>query len=206
MYIPQDNQMKDQDRILAFMQRFSFATLITAKDNMPVATHLPFLVKEEEGKLWLYSHCALQNEQWQDIETAPVLVIFSEPHAYISPSYYEKEVNVPTWNYLSIHAYGKGQLIKEPGAVIELLEATIDNYEAGYREQWKRLPEKYINALCGELVAFKIEITDLQAKEKLSQNKMRKEQANIIAGLGKSTDHNERIIADYMQENMDRTP
>ncbi|MBE7169339.1 MAG: FMN-binding negative transcriptional regulator [Williamsia sp.] len=204
MYIPNINKMTDKARIVAFMKRFSFATLITSKDDFPIATHIPFVIKEENDQFVLLSHVARQNEQWKGIEDNPVLVIFSEPHAYISPTHYEKELNVPTWNYLAVHAYGRGQLITEQEELALLLESTIDNYEASYQEQWNRLPEKYKTGLMMGIVGFKIEVTEIQAKEKLSQNKTRSEQQNIVATLSASTDSNERITGEFMQENLER--
>jgi transcriptional regulator len=202
MYIPNTYKVTDKAKIVSFMRRFSFATVITSKKDFPIATHLPFIIKEEGDKLLLLSHFARQNEQWKDIEGGTVMVIFNEPHAYISPTNYEKELNVPTWNYVAVHAYGVGHIITQPEDVMALLESTIDNYEAGYREQWNRLPEKYKTGQAMGIVAFKVEVTDLQAKEKLSQNKTRYEQQRIIDNLSASDDTNERVTAEYMKENL----
>lgn len=202
MYTPAIYKTTDKTQILHFMRRFSFATIITSKNDFPVATHLPFLVQEEGDQLFLLSHFARQNEQWKYIESSPVLVIFSEPHAYISPANYEKELNVPTWNYISVHAYGKGYVITKPEEVEHLLESMIDHYEASYKEQWNRLPGKYRSGQMMGIVAFKIEVTEIQAKEKLSQNKTIPEQRKIIDTLSLSADTNERITAEYMRKNL----
>lgn len=194
--------MSERKKIEAFIRRFSFGTLITSNNNFPTATHLPFIIKEADEKLILFSHIAKQNEQWKDIESGIVLVIFNEPHAYISPTNYEKELNVPTWNYVSVHTYGNGHLITRHEEVVSLLENTIDNYEPSYREQWRRLPEKYKEGEIKGIVAFKIEISEIQAKEKLSQNKSLNEQQKIIDNLSVSKDSNEQIIADYMKDNL----
>ena len=194
--------MTDKKKIVDFMNRFSFATLITSKNDFPIATHLPFIIREENDKLFLYSHVAKQNEQWKHIEENVILVIFTEPHAYISPTNYEKEVNVPTWNYISIHAYGKGQLLTRHEDMISLLEGTIDNYETSYREQWNRLPDKYRLGQMMGITGFKIEVTEIQAKEKLSQNKTHNEQQKIIDTLAASSDANEQITAEYMARNL----
>ena len=194
--------MTDKKKIVDFMNRFSFATLITSKNDLPIATHLPFIIREENDKLFLYSHVAKQNEQWKHIEENVILVIFTEPHAYISPTNYEKEVNVPTWNYISIHAYGKGQLLTRHEDMISLLEGTIDNYETSYREQWNRLPDKYRLGQMMGITGFKIEVTEIQAKEKLSQNKTHNEQQKIIDTLAASSDANEQITAEYMVRNL----
>jgi len=201
MYIPKINLATDRTEIVDFMKRFSFATVVTATNNIPVATHLPFLVSLKDDQLMLSSHFARANEQWKGIENNIVLTIFSEPHAYISPKNYEKALNVPTWNYISVHAYGQGTIITETGKVMELLEATIDQYDVSYQEQWNSLPEDYKLKMIKGIVAFEIVVTDLQAKKKLSQNKTSNEQQKIIATLSQSSDTNEILIAEYMKKN-----
>jgi transcriptional regulator len=201
MYIPNSNLLTDKTEILEFMKRFSFATIITAQDGLPIATHLPFLVTIKADTIVLTSHFARANEQWKDLENSKILVIFSQPHAYISPRHYDKELNVPTWNYISVHAYGQGTLITETDKVLEILERTIDNYEISYKQQWRNLPNDYKIGLIKGIVAFEIIVTDLQAKKKLSQNKTEREQQRIINALAKSEDANEKLIADYMKTN-----
>lgn len=200
MYIPSLNSMSDHTEILAFMQRFSFGTIITAQENFPTATHLPFLVSMQNEQMILTSHFAKANEQWKSLENSKVLVIFSEPHAYISPQHYEKELNVPTWNYMAVHAYGQGRLVVDEVQVRKVLEATIDNYEAAYRVQWNGLPEEYKVAMSKGIVAFEIVVTDLQGKKKLSQNKTALEQERIIAALSVSENSSEKLIAEYMKK------
>jgi transcriptional regulator len=201
MYIPSSNLMNDRAEIVEFMKRFSFAAIITAKDGLPIASHLPFLVTIKDGDIVLTSHFAKANGQWKDIENNNILVIFSEPHAYISPKHYDKELNVPTWNYISVHAYGQATLITETDKVIALLERTIDNYETSYKQQWNSLPGDYKTGLIKGIVAFDIVVTDLQGKKKLSQNKTENEQQKIINALSKRDDTNEKAIADYMKTN-----
>lgn len=200
MYIPKKNLQTDQKQIIEFIRRFSFGTIITAKDNLPIATHLPFLVVQNNNEIILKSHFAKANGQWKDIEKGNVLAIFSEPHAYISPKNYDKELNVPTWNYISVHAYGQGKIITETQQVSELLERTIETYELEYKQQWNRLPQDYKLKMANGIVAFEISITELQAKEKLSQNKKENEQKNIIDSLSSSKNTNETLIADYMKK------
>jgi transcriptional regulator len=202
MYIPKVNLATDKAEIIEFMKRFSFATIITSKNNSPVATHLPFVVTTKGDNIVLSSHFAKANEHWQDIENNSVLVIFSEPHAYISTKNYDKELNVPTWNYISIHAYGQGKLIPEPEKTFEILEAAIDNYEKSYRQHWDNFPEDYKLKMAKGIVAFEILVTDLQAKKKLSQNRTDTEQQKIIDTLSKRKDTNEKIIAEFMKKNV----
>ena len=200
MYIPEFNRLTDRNEIVDFMKQFSFAYIITAKNDFPVATPLPFLIKVKDEQIILSSHFAKANDHWKDIENKDILVIFSEPHAYISPVNYTKELNVPTWNYISIHAYGKGKLIAESEKVAEILESTIDNYESAYRQQWDNFPEEYKSKMTKGIVAFEIVVTEVKAKKKLSQNRSEEEKQRIIESLNESEDSNERQIAAFMKK------
>lgn len=182
------------------MQKYSFASMVTVLDGLPVATHLPFVVEQRGDEVVLLSHFAKANPQVNVIEQETSLVIFTEPHSYISPKNYEKETNVPTWNYIAIHAYGKAKLIKEEAAVTNLLAKTITTYEEDYLKQWDGLPNDYKHKMMNGIVAFEILITDLQAKFKLSQNRSETEQNNIINNLSNSSKANEKEIATYMQQ------
>ncbi|TJY37793.1 FMN-binding negative transcriptional regulator [Pontimicrobium aquaticum] len=201
MYIPKKNLQTNKKQIVEFIQRFSFGTIITSKRNLPIATHLPFVVSEDQGDIILTSHFAKANNQWRDIDKN-VLVIFSEPHAYISPKNYEKELNVPTWNYISVHAYGKGKIITDLEKTFELLEHSIENFEVAYKQQWNKLPLDFKTKMANGIVAFEINVSEIQAKEKLSQNKTKKEQKNIIDSLSNSGTYNEKLIADYMRKSL----
>lgn len=204
MYIPTTNLATDTAEIVDFMKRFSFATIITSKDNLPTATHLPFVVSRNGENIMLTSHFARANDQWKDIEENPALVIFSEPHAYISTSNYDKELNVPTWNYIAVHAYGKARLITEQDETFDVLEKTIQFYENTYQQQWDSFPADYKLRMSKGIVAFEILITDLQAKKKLSQNRSETEKNKIIDTLSKSKDSNEQMIAAYMRTDRSR--
>ncbi len=150
----------------------------------------------------IISHFAKANGQWNDIAKSNVLVIFSEPHAYISPKNYDKELNVLIWNCILVNAYGRGKIIAETELVSALLEDTVDTFEVGYSQQWNRLPEDYKTKMANGIVAFEILVTELQAKEKLSQNKSENEGKKIISSLSLSKDSNETVIADYMRKHL----
>ncbi len=180
------------------MQQYSFATIVTVKDGVPVGTHLPFLVQQKDDKIILRSHFAKANPQAADCIDQRALVIFTEPHAYISPKHYEKVESVPTWNYLAVHAYGFCTLLNETDDKAALLKETIKNYEAAYLKQWDGLPEDYKQKMMKGIVAFEIVVDDLQAKAKLSQNRTEKERENIIKDLSGSDNAVEKDIATYM--------
>lgn len=180
------------------MQKYSFATIVTNMDGLPQATHLPFLIEQREGTLVLISHFAKTNLQSEAVFNETSLVIFTEPHAYISPSNYEKELNVPTWNYLAVHAYGKANLIEDKAEVAKLLEKMIGFYEANYLKQWAQLPDDYKFKMMNGIVGFEIVVEDIQGKKKLSQNRTEVERENIVKSFRGSADQNEKDIAGYM--------
>ncbi|MXV14399.1 FMN-binding negative transcriptional regulator [Hufsiella ginkgonis] len=200
MYIPKNYLLTDFAAITSFMQQYSFGTLVSNHENIPEATHIPFVIEVIGDQVHISSHMARSNPQAARMENQEVLIIFTEPHAYISPRHYEKEQNVPTWNYLAVHVYGRVQVTNDPQRKQELLEKMIGTYEKGYMEQWKRLPEQFKANNIKGITAFEIEITDIQAKNKLSQNKTETERKSIISELGNSGDTNERDIARYMSQ------
>jgi transcriptional regulator len=198
MYIPGFNTFPDKQEVLSFIRKYSFGTIITSVANLPVATHLPFLIEEKDGQIIISSHFAKANPQALDVDGNTNLIIFTEPHAYISPKNYEKDAEVPTWNYIAVHAYGKARLLNGEQEHLDLLERTIKNYEAGYFSQWQNLPDVYKSKMIKGIVGFEIIVTDLQAKSKLSQNRSEVEKENIIHSLSESPSESEREIAQYM--------
>jgi transcriptional regulator len=180
MYIPKNFLTVDQDEIVAFMKAYSFATIITAKANLPTATHLPFIIPTRDDNVILTSHFAKANSHWEDLKDHKCLVIFNQPHAYISPVNYEKELNVPTWNYIAVHAYGDARLITEEQPTFDVLEATINNYESKYLKQWENLPVDYRLKLAKGIVAFEITITDCKQRKNLARTKLKKNRKILL--------------------------
>jgi len=201
MYIPKHYQGKDKDEAIAFMQRFNFGIIVTTIELSPVATHLPFVISEKDADIVITSHFAKANEQWKQLESNESLVIFSEPHAYISPKHYDKKENVPTWNYISIHAYGKARIIADEAELFGVLESMMENFEPAYKEQWDSLSTDYKSKMAKGIVAFEIRVSKLESKEKLSQNKKENERKSIIESLSKSEHSTEKLIGEYMQNN-----
>jgi len=198
MYTPSFNQFDNEQEIVAFMQRYSFATLVSVEDGVPVATPLPFVVKYEAGKITLLSHLAKANPQVQNLIGQKVLVIFMEPHAYISPKNYEKHESVPTWNYLAVHAYGKCTPLDSVEGKFSVLEETIKTYEAGYFAQWSEISNDYKLKMLNGIIAFEIHVDDIKARKKLSQEKPEKARDSIINQLSHSEDTLAQDIAAYM--------
>ncbi len=206
MYIPKHFSGKNKEHAIQFIERFNFGILISTKNSRPIGSHLPFLVSERNDELILTSHFARANEQSFDFESKEILAIFSEPHAYVSPNHYERKENVPTWNYVSVHAYGITTLINDYEGVISVLETTINRFDPEYIKQWNELSEEYKNRMTRGIVAFEIRVTELQFNEKLSQNKTIVERRNISEALSNSKDSNEVHLAEMMRQQEENKP
>ena len=201
MYIPNHFRISDNQEAIDFIKRYSFGTLVTTENGLPIATHIPFTVKQCNEQLILNSHIALANSQSKALVDNRVLAIFIEPHAYISPSHYEKELSVPTWNYLAVHAYGTVELIEDEQAKLVMLEEMIRFYnDTTYLAQWATLPMDFKLKMVRGFTAFDIVVDELQGKKKLSQNRTPTEKENIIKAFSASNDANEKEIAAYMSK------
>ena len=191
MYIPKAFRQDDIGTLHTFMQVYSFATLVTVQNGVPFATHLPCILDTGRGPHGtLLAHMARANPQWHDFNSAQeVLAIFQGPHAYISPSWYEVELSVPTWNYAAVHAYGLPRLIEDQEELSQLLKTLIQTHESQFENPWPfQLPDDYLQKMIRGIAGFEIEITRLEGKFKLSQNRSATERENVIASLQESTD------------------
>ncbi|GIW26345.1 FMN-binding negative transcriptional regulator [Meiothermus sp.] len=201
MYLPQHFAVTEPEVLFDLMQRFSFATLVSVHEGKPFATHLPFVVYPERNLL--VSHLARANPQWTSFsQNEEVLVIFQGDHSFISPTWYEKHPSVPTWNYMTVHAYGRVQTVEEPAVVKTLLHDLVLQYE----QQWKmeELPESYLLGMMKGIVAFQIELTRLEGKFKLSQNRSRADQERVVAALQQSPSPGDQAVAAQMQKNLEK--
>jgi transcriptional regulator len=189
MYVPKINQIEDQAALLAYMRAYSFAALATAGADGLRATHLPFVIEEEGGRITLLAHMAKANPQWRDFAAgADALVMFMQPHAYVSPRHYDSRQNVPTWNYVAVHAYGRPQLIEARAAKIELQRKLIRQYDADYLTQMDELPDSYLDARLAAIVSFSLAVTRIEARYKLSQDKNPAERERITRAFEASGD------------------
>lgn len=215
MYIPKFNAVSDPALLFDLMRQFSFATLVTSHEGAPFATHLPFVVYPERGpRGTLVAHMARGNMQWRDLGEAgaaghEALVIFQGAHAYISPSWYmdhvQDRMNVPTWNYMVVHAYGVPRLIEDERRVRDELRALVNQYESGFETPWTMdLPDDYLRKLLGAIVAFEIPITRLEGKFKLSQNRSQGDQMRVIERLLASEDANAQGVGAAMRQLAER--
>ncbi|MFN2643833.1 MAG: FMN-binding negative transcriptional regulator, partial [Burkholderiales bacterium] len=111
MYSPPYNRIEDRAALIAFMRVNHFPVLITGLGGELHASHLPALIEDDGGEIVIDMHMAHANRQWHEFFEEEVLVIFTGPHAYISPRWYEETERVPTWNYAAVHAYGVPRIV-----------------------------------------------------------------------------------------------
>jgi len=201
MYIPDIFKNENEAEIREFLDKNSFGILVNQTNGKLTATHIPLeFDKNEFGKNVLYGHLSIENPQWKSFSKSDkVLAIFSGPHSYISSSWYDFE-NVPTWNYIAVHIYGTIKILSEE-KLLETLKKLVDKYEATSEnpvkmEEFSRKTLMQTRAIVG----FEIEIEEIQASKKLSQNRDEKNFQNIISELEKIDDFNSNSIAEEMKK------
>jgi transcriptional regulator len=200
MYIPEFNRIEDRALTIAFIRANPFAILISNTESGPFATHVPVLAHEVAGELRVHGHVAKANPHWKYLERGESLLIFHGPHAYISPSLYENRESVPTWNYAAVHLYGPAKLVTAEDELNQLLEGLLSQFDSNYLAQWSSLSTEYRARMLRHIVGFEIEGRGVETKFKLSQNRTKAEQENIIQALAKSPDSAATEIARLMRE------
>ena len=195
MYSPSYNRVEDRAELLAFMQANSFAVLVTGTGGTLHASHLPVMVQEQGKDVVLDMHMAKANAQWKEFFDDEVMVVFSGPHAYISPRWYVDRERVPTWNYAAVHAYGTPRIVSDPRLKYESQRRLVAALDPEWLPQFDALRQDYVDSMLDGIVNFQIAITRLETRWKLSQNRSRREQELIAAQLEKSADSAERALA-----------
>ena len=202
MYKPSHFSMDELADQHALIEANHFGVLVAQGDDGLLATHVPLMLRRDEGRLGtLYTHIARVNAQ-AGLEGREMLAIFSGPHAYVSPSWFlEREINVPTWNYTAVHC--RGVMEACPGPAIALLQSMVVAHERGRVGGWSmdELDVRARESLAAGVFALRMEIRHIEGIQKLSQNKPRLERARVIAGLKADGAHG---VASLMQGNLDR--
>jgi transcriptional regulator len=189
MYRPQAFVEDDPEELRAIMRSCSLPVLVSpvrdASGFAMAATHLPLMLQGER----LVGHLARANTQWQLlVAESSSLAIFSGVDGYVSPSHYatKRETGrvVPTWNYEAVHAYGRLEVIEDPGRILEVVSCLTDLHEAARKHPWKvtDAPGDYIARQLQGIVAVVLHVTRLLGVRKLSQNKTHADLAGVIAG------------------------
>jgi len=177
VYTPSQFKSDDLDGAVAVMRQHAFATLICNDDGgLPFVTYLPLHVdlRERDGRPWptLLGHVARPNPHWKYLrDRGTALVSFLGPHAYMSPTVYPDTMRVPTWNYLAVQCRVRPRLLSEVAQVAEVLTKLIEDNEPSYLAQWRSLGADYQTRMMAGIVAFELEVTELQSKVKLNQHR-----------------------------------
>jgi len=203
MYIPKKFREEDLAEIEKLVREFGFATLVSVLDNLPWATHIPLELELDENKNWLlYGHISKANPQWKNFESNPeMLAIFTGPHAYVSPSWYNHK-NVPTWNYQAVHVYGKVRIM--PLAEVELkLKKLMARYEQAHSKsphKYEEIPSKILEADLQGLVGFEIIAGRIEAISKLSQGRDSESYHGVMDNLKDTDSYYAKRIAEEMEK------
>ena len=195
MYSPPYNRIEDRAELLEFMRAHNFVLLVTGTGGTLHASHLPVTVEDSAAGLKIDMHMARNNPQWQEFFDEDVLVVFSGPHAYISPRWYEQKPRVPTWNYAAVHAYGIPRVISEKDAKRASQRRLIASLDPQWLPTFDTLPAEYVSSMLDGIVNFEIPVARIETRWKLSQNRGRREMELIAAALEKSGDSVERSLA-----------
>lgn len=200
MYIPQQYKNENLKEVKDFLENNSFGILISNNTGKPWASHIPLeLDKDDKGNDILYGHLAKANSQWKHFtENDEVLCIFNGPHSYVSSSWYAEE-EVPTWNYIAVHIYGKLK-IQDEDALMASLHKLVDKYEKQSRQpiSLNNLSKNTLRQVKG-VVGFEIEIKKIQAAYKLSQGRQQ-DHPKIIEELDKIDSPGSKEIAKAMKK------
>ena len=203
MYVPKPFEFTDLPTIHGFMRDFPFVTLVTNAEDGPIATHLPVMLDPSVGTYGLLrAHMAKQNPHWQEFlrpDPRQSLVIFHGPHTYVSPRWYRDKPAVPTWNYLAVHAYGIPVLLDEQEDLLADLEKMVDHYEPNGIAS-HIITDAYKRKLAAGIVGFRIEITRVDAKRKLGQNRSAPDRAGMNAALDAAKEPDAVQYQDYLRD------
>jgi transcriptional regulator len=204
MYTPKHFRADELAHMHALIRGHNFGILVTqGADGAPFATHLPFLLDERGGSNGaLLAHVARANPQWRDLAAGQeALAIFQGPHAYVTPSWYSSGPNVPTWNYSAVHAYGRARIVDDPAELRGMLGALVDYHESSFEQPWHmNLPDDYMERMMRGVVGFEIEITRLEGKLKLSQNRNAEDRQRVTEALAESDDRLSAATGALMRE------
>lgn len=190
MYTPSEFRTDDVEAMQAVMRKHPFALLVTAHAGEVHTTHLPFHLDAARGQNGtLEAHLARMNPHCAALLAgAPSLVVFKGPDAYVSPRWYSDPAkNVPTWNYVAVHAHGRPRTLTEPTALLALIGRLTDEHETYIENPWSvREAQAHAERLVAHIAGFELEIDRLEGKFKLSQNRQPVDRAGVLREFRKS--------------------
>ena len=201
MYLPAAFAEADRTKLHDFIEQHSFGLLVSQVDGLLFASHLPFLLDRTAGPHGtLVGHMARANPQWREAAGQTALAVFSGPHAYISPTWYEAEQVVPTWNYTAVHASGRVQVLEDPTALLKIVQGLVDVHEQSMPRPWSFDPAStFVERLLGQIVGFRIPIEKMEGKWKLNQNHPVERRKKVVLALQQRGGENALAVAGMMQ-------
>ncbi len=206
MYQPAHHREERLDVQHALIRAHPLGTLITLGAEGLIANPVPFVLDDLIGPRGLLrAHIARANPQWRDHDpSVAALVIFQGPQAYVTPSWYKtKEESgkvVPTWNYATVHAYGRMAVIEDRAWLLAQINALTAAMEKNRANPWSPAdaPAPFVEALLGQIVGLEIPIDRIEGKWKLSQNRPQADRDGVTAGLLASTDPADQAVGKLM--------
>lgn len=199
MYTPKLYREEDREKLIEFLKQNNFPALVSHDGEKLVATHLPVEIIESEGNsLTILGHMSRANPQWKSFGEQEVLLIFQGAHTYISPRWYN-HVNVPTWNYMMVHVYGRVRTV-EGRELHSLLSQLVGKHEAGTSYRLDNLPEEFVEKEMKGVFGFALDVTRIDGGYKLSQNRNDEDHQNIIHELEQRGDENSHMVAQEMKK------
>jgi transcriptional regulator len=202
MYSPPYNRVEARAELIEFMRANNFPLLVTGTGGSLQGSHLPVTVHEKNETIVLDMHMAKNNPQWKEFFDDEVMVVFSGPHAYISPRWYDEKERVPTWNYTAVHAYGVPKIIAEKEKKHAAQRRLIELMDPQWLPQFDALRREYVEMMLDGIVNFEIAVTRLDTRWKLSQNRGRREMELIAAQLDGSADSMDKALAALMRKHL----
>jgi transcriptional regulator len=201
MYVPPHFAESDPATLHDFIEGHSFGLLVSQVEGVPFASHLPFLLDRSAGPHGtLLGHMARANPHWRGLAGQTALAVFAGPHAYVSPTWYEAEAVVPTWNYVAVHAYGRATVVEDPSALLDIVRRSVTVYEAGMPRPWAFDDSSpRVGRLLGQIVGFRFEIERLEGKWKLNQNHPVERRRKVADALRQRGGDDARAVAAMIQ-------
>jgi len=183
MYTPSSFKEDNPEILFELIENNSFGVLFSQHTERPEATHLPFMVNKR--KRTLIAHFAKANKHWKKLsEEKEILVIFQGPHTYVSPSWYVHRDEVPTWNYATVHVYGKPRLIHDSESLRKMVTELTHLHESNIESDWDlREASESFEIDLKAIVGIEIEISEMEGKFKFNQNKSKEDQEDVIKNL-----------------------
>ena len=212
MYIPTANQENDPTELKRFVRANPLCTLVSMTDKGLIASHIPVVLHDSpSGFGVLRCHVARSNAHWRDFEKAvETLAIFTGPQHYISASWYPgKQTHgeeVPTWNYVAVHASGRLRAIEDPAWLLEHLTSLTNQNENIVENPWKvsDAPPEFIAKLSRAIVGLELEISRAEGKWKASQNRDEEDARAVMAGLDRLGTPASAVMRDLVRERRPR--